>query len=172
MGKVMGSRIHSATGTPAAGLGLENDWAMDDDSGEVWEKTASCWGSRGSFKGETVAQGPATAAEGALRMETGTATGCTIVLQNTHKLVFIRGTYKKGSSSGYIITITTQTIITAAVLTAMGVIGGVGLWCFKFVERDKRQTRELAAILEEQTIIGFCVLACLKGLKSRAAMER
>ena len=61
-----------------------------------------------------------------------------------------------------------QTVITAAaVLTALGVIGGVGLWCFKFVERDKRQSRELTAILEEQTVICFGVLACLKGLKEQ-----
>lgn len=64
------------------------------------------------------------------------------------------------------VTISAQTIITAAaVLTALGVIGGVALWCFKFVERDKRQTRELAAIREEQTVICFAELACLKGLK-------
>lgn len=66
------------------------------------------------------------------------------------------------------VTITTQTVITAAaVLTALGVIGGVGLWCFKFVERDKRQSKELSAILEEQTVICFGVLACLKGLKEQ-----
>ena len=66
------------------------------------------------------------------------------------------------------VTISAQTIITAAaVLTALGVIGGVGMWCFRFVERDKRQSRELAAILEEQTIICFGVLACLKGLKEQ-----
>ncbi len=66
------------------------------------------------------------------------------------------------------VTIGAQTIITAAaVLTALGVIGGVGLWCFRFVERDKRQSRELAAILEEQTVICFGVLACLKGLKEQ-----
>ena len=65
-------------------------------------------------------------------------------------------------------TIDAQTIITAAaVLTALGGIGGVGLWCFRFVERDKRQSRELAAILEEQTVICFGVLACLKGLKEQ-----
>lgn len=65
-------------------------------------------------------------------------------------------------------TINAQTIITAAaVLTALGVIGGVGLWCFRFVERDKRQTKELKAIMEEQTVICFGVLACLKGLKEQ-----
>lgn len=66
------------------------------------------------------------------------------------------------------VTIGAQTIITAAaVLTALGGIGGAVLWCMRFVERDKKQSRELAAILEEQTVICFGVLACLKGLKEQ-----
>ncbi len=66
------------------------------------------------------------------------------------------------------VTINAQTVVTAAaVISALGAIGGVGLWCFKFVERDKRQTKELAAIREEQTVICFGVLACLKGLKEK-----
>ena len=66
------------------------------------------------------------------------------------------------------VTINAQTVVTAAaVISALGAIGGVGLWCFKFVERDKRQTRELAAIREEQTVICFGVLACLKGLREQ-----
>lgn len=65
-------------------------------------------------------------------------------------------------------TIDAQSIITAAaVITALSVIGGVLFWCFRFVERDKRQSRELAAIREEQTVICFGVLACLKGLKEQ-----
>ncbi len=62
LGKVMGSRIHSVTGTPDPSLGLENDWALDTGSGAVWEKTAAGWEARGSFrgeKGETGPQGPA-----------------------------------------------------------------------------------------------------------------
>ena len=66
------------------------------------------------------------------------------------------------------VTIGAQTIITAAaVLTALGGIGGAVLWCMRFVERDKRQSRELAAILEEQTVICFGVLSCLKGLREQ-----
>lgn len=66
------------------------------------------------------------------------------------------------------LTISTQTVITAAaVITALGVIGGVAAWGFRFFERDKRQSRQLTAILEEQTIICFGVLACLKGLKEQ-----
>jgi len=66
------------------------------------------------------------------------------------------------------VTIGVDTIIkTAAVLTALGVIGGGVVWCLKFVERNRRQDRELAAIRREQTLICYGVLACLKGLKEK-----
>lgn len=66
------------------------------------------------------------------------------------------------------VTISADTIIKlAALLTALGVIGGIGLWLFKFVERNKRQDRELAAIQAEQTVICYGVMACLKGLKEQ-----
>lgn len=66
------------------------------------------------------------------------------------------------------LTINADTLIRiAAVLTALGVIGGAALWCFKFVERNRRQDRELAAIRREQTLICYGVLACLKGLKEQ-----
>lgn len=52
----------------------------------------------------------------------------------------------------------------AAVLSALGVIGGILLWCFRFVARQKKQDREIAVICEEQTIMCFGILACLKGL--------
>lgn len=55
----------------------------------------------------------------------------------------------------------------AALLTALGVIGGVVIWCVRFVARQKRQDREIAAICEEQTMICFGVLACLKGLQEK-----
>ncbi len=55
----------------------------------------------------------------------------------------------------------------AALLTALGVLGGVFVWCLKFVERQKKQDKELAAIRHEQTIICYGVLACLKGLKEQ-----
>ncbi len=45
-------------------------------------------------------QGPAgPAATGGLKMETGTATGCTIALQNVPKIVFINGYYNKRGST-------------------------------------------------------------------------
>lgn len=52
LGKVVGSRIHNVSGAPEAALGLENDWALDTASGAVYEKTATGWAQRGSFKGE------------------------------------------------------------------------------------------------------------------------
>jgi hypothetical protein len=57
LGKVVGSKIHNVTGAPEASLGLVEDWALDVDSGSVYEKTAEGWQLRGSFKGEKGAPG-------------------------------------------------------------------------------------------------------------------
>ena len=66
------------------------------------------------------------------------------------------------------VTITADTIIKlASLLAALGVIGGAGLWAYRFVERNKGQDKELAAIRKEQSLICYGVLACLKGLKEQ-----
>ena len=66
------------------------------------------------------------------------------------------------------VTISVDTLIKLAeLLTALGVIGGVILWCFKFVQRNKKQDEELKAIRKEQTLICYGLLACLKGLKEQ-----
>jgi hypothetical protein len=66
------------------------------------------------------------------------------------------------------VTITTDGIIrSAAVLTALGGIGAVVMWCIRFVDRQKHQAKELTAIREEQTLICYGVLACLKGLREQ-----
>ena len=66
------------------------------------------------------------------------------------------------------VTINADTLITLAeLLTAIGVIGGVILWCFKFVQRSRRQAEELKSIRKEQTLICYGLLACLKGLKEQ-----
>lgn len=52
-------------------------------------------------------------------------------------------------------------------LGALGGLLGVLIWCFRFVERQKRQDKELAAIREENTLICYGVMACLKGLKEQ-----
>jgi Na+/H+ antiporter NhaD/arsenite permease-like protein len=65
-------------------------------------------------------------------------------------------------------TITTDGIIkAAAVLAALGGIGAVVMWCIRFVQRQKHQAKELTAIREEQSMICYGVLACLKGLKEQ-----
>ena len=58
-------------------------------------------------------------------------------------------------------------IALAELVTALGVIGGVVLWCIKFVQRSKRQHEELKAIRKEQTLICYGLLACLQGLKDQ-----
>lgn len=66
------------------------------------------------------------------------------------------------------LTITADTIIKlASVIGALGILGGVIFWAYKFVERDKKQSREITAIRKENTLICFGVLACLKGLKEQ-----
>lgn len=66
------------------------------------------------------------------------------------------------------VTISTDGIIKlAALLAAVGAIGGLVVWCIKFVDRQKKQDQELAAIRHEQTLICYGVLACLKGLKEQ-----
>lgn len=52
LGKVVGSKIHHVEDAPGAELGLENDWALDTATGNVYEKTEAGWQLRGSFKGE------------------------------------------------------------------------------------------------------------------------
>ena len=66
------------------------------------------------------------------------------------------------------VTISADSIIKlAALLAAVGGIGGLVVWCIKFVDRQKKQDQELAAIRHEQTLICYGVLACLKGLKEQ-----
>lgn len=62
-------------------------------------------------------------------------------------------------------TITSQTIITAAaVLTALGVLGGLALKLVRWVQTQNQQSTEIKEIKDEQTILTYGVLACLKGL--------
>jgi len=66
------------------------------------------------------------------------------------------------------VTINADMIIkTASVLTALGVLGSIVIWGFKFVARIKQQEKELAAVRKEQTLICYGILACLKGLKEQ-----
>lgn len=66
------------------------------------------------------------------------------------------------------VTISADTVIRAAsLLAALGALGGVAVWCLRFVERQKNQGREISAIRKEQTLICYGILACLKGLKEQ-----
>ena len=66
------------------------------------------------------------------------------------------------------VTINADTLIKiASVLAALGGIGGVVVWCVKFVERQKKQDKELQDIRHEQTLICYGIMACLKGLKEQ-----
>ena len=66
------------------------------------------------------------------------------------------------------LTISASTILTASsLLAAFGSLGGVVVWWLRFVERDKRQDKELKAIQKEQTLICYGVTACLRGLKEQ-----
>ena len=64
--------------------------------------------------------------------------------------------------------ITAETIIqAAALLGACGTLVGAIIAVYRILERDKRQSKVIADIQNEQTIICYGILACLKGLKEQ-----
>lgn len=77
------------------------------------------------------------------------------------------------------IELTWQTVITAGAV--VGALGGIGAITFKFVrwvDRQKKQDEELTALRkhhdedmrslkEEQTLLTYGILACLKGLSEQ-----
>lgn len=66
------------------------------------------------------------------------------------------------------VTVTWQSIVTvAAVIGAIVAIVAYFAKAVRWVDRQKRQDKELAAIKEEQTVLTYGVLACLKGLKEQ-----
>ena len=66
------------------------------------------------------------------------------------------------------LTLTWQTVITvAAVLAAAGGIGAAVARVVRWLDRQKAQDRDLDAIREEQTLLTYGVLACLKGLQEQ-----
>lgn len=52
----------------------------------------------------------------------------------------------------------------AALITALGTIGGLIVAAYKFYARQKRQDEELAAIRKELQLLCFGLKACLSGL--------
>ena len=66
------------------------------------------------------------------------------------------------------VTIDWQTIITAAaVIAAVVAIGAYIAKCVRWMDRQKLQDSEIAAIKKEQTMLVCGILACLKGLKEQ-----
>ena len=66
------------------------------------------------------------------------------------------------------IELSAATVITAAALiSGLGVIFGVVAWAIRFVDRQRAQDKEIQAIKEEQTVLVYGVLACLKGLREQ-----
>lgn len=61
-----------------------------------------------------------------------------------------------------------STIITiASVITALGVIFGVIFAVYRWYLKQEKQDEDIKAIKEEQTLLTYGVLACLKGLKEQ-----
>lgn len=66
------------------------------------------------------------------------------------------------------IELSAQTLISiGGAITGLGIIGGVIAWAIRFVDKQKAQDKEIKAIKEEQTILVYGMLACLKGLSEQ-----
>ena len=55
----------------------------------------------------------------------------------------------------------------AATITAVGVIFGTVFAVYKWFLKQEKQDKDIREIKEEQTLLTFGVLACLKGLKEQ-----
>ena len=55
----------------------------------------------------------------------------------------------------------------AAVLAAVGGIGAAIYKLVHWIDEQKKQTKEISSLKEEQTLLTYGVLACLKGLKEQ-----
>lgn len=61
-----------------------------------------------------------------------------------------------------------QIIITiASVITALGVIFGMIFAVYRWYLKQEKQDKDIKSIKEEQTLLTYGVLACLKGLKEQ-----
>ena len=66
------------------------------------------------------------------------------------------------------IELTWQTIVTAAAVTAaIGALAASFAKVVRWTDRQKTQDAEIEAVKEEQTLIVYGLLACLKGLKEQ-----
>ena len=55
----------------------------------------------------------------------------------------------------------------AGIITAFGVIFGVIFAVYKWYLKHEKQDKDIKSIKEEQTLLTYGVLACLKGLKEQ-----
>jgi hypothetical protein len=55
----------------------------------------------------------------------------------------------------------------AATITALGVIFGAVFAAYKWFLKQEKQDKDIKDIKEEQTLLTYGVLACLKGLKEQ-----
>lgn len=61
-----------------------------------------------------------------------------------------------------------QMIITiASIITALGVIFGMIFAVYRWYLKQEKQDKDIKSIKEEQTLLTYGVLACLKGLKEQ-----
>lgn len=61
-----------------------------------------------------------------------------------------------------------QIIITiASIITALGVIFGMILAVYRWYLKQEKQDKDIKSIKDEQTLLTYGVLACLKGLKEQ-----
>lgn len=58
-------------------------------------------------------------------------------------------------------------ITVAAIITALGVIFGVVFAVYKWFIKQEKQDKDIKEIKDEQTLLTYGVLACLKGLKEQ-----
>lgn len=52
----------------------------------------------------------------------------------------------------------------AKLLGSLGIIGGVIIAAYKFIEHDKKQSQIIKSIQKEQTLLCYGIKACLQGL--------
>ena len=55
----------------------------------------------------------------------------------------------------------------AATITALGVVFGAIFAAYKWFLKQEKQDKDIKAIKEEQTVLVYGVLACLKGLSEQ-----
>lgn len=64
--------------------------------------------------------------------------------------------------------ITPETIIQfATILTAVGTITAFVFGIFRWIQKQKQQDIDIAALKEESCLLTYGILACLKGLKEQ-----